>query len=38
MHEQSAVLDAITRGDGDTAEQVAVSHIAKFEAAIRQVI
>jgi DNA-binding GntR family transcriptional regulator len=38
VHEQSAVLEAIARGDGETAERVAVAHIAKFERAIRQVI
>jgi DNA-binding GntR family transcriptional regulator len=38
VHEQRAVLEAINRGDGETAERVAVAHIAKFEAAIREVI
>jgi DNA-binding GntR family transcriptional regulator len=38
VHEQRTVLDAIARGDGDTAERVAVGHIAKFERAIREVI
>jgi DNA-binding GntR family transcriptional regulator len=38
VHEQRTVLEAIARGDGDTAEQVAVGHIAKFERAIREVI
>ena len=38
VHEQRTVLDAIARGDAATAERVAVAHIAKFEAAIRQVI
>jgi DNA-binding GntR family transcriptional regulator len=38
VHEQSTVLEAIARGDEETAEQVAVAHIAKFERAIRQVI
>ena len=38
VHEQSAVLEAIGRGDGETAERVAVAHIAKFERAIREVI
>lgn len=38
VHEQSAVLEAIARGDGTTAERVAIAHIARFEAAIRQVI
>jgi DNA-binding GntR family transcriptional regulator len=38
VHEQSTVLEAIARGDEETAERVAVAHIAKFEAAIRRVI
>ena len=38
VHEQRAVLEAIDRGDGETAERVAVAHIAKFERAIREVI
>jgi DNA-binding GntR family transcriptional regulator len=32
------VLDAIVRGDGDTAERVAIAHIDNFERAIREVI
>ena len=38
VHEQRTVLEAIGRGDAETAERVAVAHIAKFERAIRQVI
>jgi DNA-binding GntR family transcriptional regulator len=38
VHEQRTVLDAIGRGDGDTAERVAIAHITKFERAIRDVI
>jgi DNA-binding GntR family transcriptional regulator len=38
VHEQSTVLEAIARGDAETAERVAIAHIAKFEQAIRQVI
>lgn len=38
VHEQRMVLEAIGRGDGETAERVAVAHIAKFERAIREVI
>jgi DNA-binding GntR family transcriptional regulator len=38
VHEQRTVLEAIARGDGDTAERVATAHISKFESAIRQVI
>jgi DNA-binding GntR family transcriptional regulator len=38
VHEQSMVLSAIARGDEETAERVATSHISKFEGAIRQVI
>jgi DNA-binding GntR family transcriptional regulator len=38
VHDQSLVLEAIARGDEETAERVAVQHIAKFERAIRQVI
>jgi DNA-binding GntR family transcriptional regulator len=38
VHEQSMVLSAIARGDEETAERVATSHISKFEGAIGQVI
>jgi DNA-binding GntR family transcriptional regulator len=38
VHEQRTVLEAIARGDGDTAERIATAHISKFESAIRQVI
>ena len=38
VHEQRMVLEAIGRGDGETAMRVAVAHIAKFERAIREVI
>jgi DNA-binding GntR family transcriptional regulator len=38
VHEQRAVLDAIVRGDGETAERIAVEHIHQFEQAIRKTI
>lgn len=38
VHEQQTVLDAILRGDGATAERVAIEHITTFERAIREVI
>lgn len=38
VHEQRTVLDAIVRGDGETAERVAIEHITTFERAIREVI
>ncbi len=38
VHEQRTVLEAICRGDGGTAERVAIAHIATFERAIRDVI
>jgi DNA-binding GntR family transcriptional regulator len=38
VHEQRTVLEAIRRRDGDTAERVAIAHIATFERAIRDVI
>ena len=38
VHEQRSVLNAICRGDGDTAERVAIAHISTFERAIREVI
>jgi DNA-binding GntR family transcriptional regulator len=38
VHEQRTVLQAICRGDGDTAQRVAIAHIATFERAIRDVI
>jgi DNA-binding GntR family transcriptional regulator len=38
VHQQRTVLDAVCRGDGDTAERVAIAHISTFERAIREVI
>ena len=38
VHEQRTVLDAICRGDGATAERVAIEHISTFERAIREII
>jgi DNA-binding GntR family transcriptional regulator len=38
VHEQRTVLDAVCRGDGDTAERVAIEHISTFERAIREII
>lgn len=38
VHDQRALLEAIRRGDGDTAERVAAAHISTFERAIRGVI
>ena len=38
VSEQRTVLDAVCRGDGDTAERVAIEHISTFERAIREVI
>ena len=38
VHEQRTVLEAICRGDGDTAERVAIEHISSFERAIREII
>jgi DNA-binding GntR family transcriptional regulator len=38
VHEQRTVLEAIIGGDGETAERVAIEHIATFERAIREVI
>jgi DNA-binding GntR family transcriptional regulator len=38
VHDQRALLEAIDRGDGDTAERVANAHISTFERAIRGVI
>lgn len=38
LQEQEQVLDAICRGDGDTAERIATEHIRGFERHIRQVI
>jgi DNA-binding GntR family transcriptional regulator len=36
--EQRTVLEAIGRGDGETAERVAIEHISTFERAIREII
>jgi DNA-binding GntR family transcriptional regulator len=38
VHEQRTVLDAVCRGDGETAERVAIEHISTFERAIREII
>jgi DNA-binding GntR family transcriptional regulator len=38
VHQQRTVLDAVCRGDGDTAERMAIAHISTFERAIREVI
>jgi DNA-binding GntR family transcriptional regulator len=38
VQEQRTVLDAICRGDGATAERVAIEHISTFERAIREII
>lgn len=38
VQEQQTVLDAVCRGDGDTAERVAIEHISTFERAIREII
>jgi DNA-binding GntR family transcriptional regulator len=38
VHDQRALLEAIGRSDGDTAERVAAAHISTFERAIRGVI
>jgi DNA-binding GntR family transcriptional regulator len=38
VHQQRTVLDAVCRGDGDTAERVAIEHISTFERGIREVI
>jgi DNA-binding GntR family transcriptional regulator len=38
VREQRALLMAICRGDADTAERVAISHISSFERQIREII
>jgi DNA-binding GntR family transcriptional regulator len=38
VHDQRIVLDAIDRGDAETAERMAIAHISTFERAIRDVI
>jgi DNA-binding GntR family transcriptional regulator len=38
VQEQATLLDAIRRGDGDTAERVAIEHVKTFEGEIRKVI
>jgi DNA-binding GntR family transcriptional regulator len=38
VHEQRTVLEAICRGDGDTAEQIATNHVRSFETEIRKII
>jgi DNA-binding GntR family transcriptional regulator len=38
VREQRTLLDAIRRGDGDTAERLAISHISTFEQQIREII
>jgi DNA-binding GntR family transcriptional regulator len=38
VHEQRTLLEAISRGDADTAEKVSAAHVTTFEAEIRRVI
>jgi DNA-binding GntR family transcriptional regulator len=38
VHDQRQLLEAIDRGDGDTAERVAATHISTFQRAIRELI
>jgi DNA-binding GntR family transcriptional regulator len=38
VHEQRTVLEAVCRGDADTAERVAVAHLSTFQVALREVI
>jgi DNA-binding GntR family transcriptional regulator len=38
VHQQRTLLDALLRGDADTAERVAIEHISTFEREIRGVI
>jgi DNA-binding GntR family transcriptional regulator len=38
VHQQRTMLEALLRGDGDTAERVAIEHISTFEREIRGVI
>jgi DNA-binding GntR family transcriptional regulator len=38
VQEQRTLLEAISRGDGETAERVATEHVVTFEKEIRQVI
>jgi DNA-binding GntR family transcriptional regulator len=38
VQEQQAMLEAVCRGDGETAERVATNHIRGFEQHIRQMI
>jgi DNA-binding FadR family transcriptional regulator len=38
VQEQRTLLDAICRGDGERAEQVAVDHVLTFEAELRKLI
>lgn len=38
VHDQRAMLDALCRGDGESAERIAREHVIKFETAVRALI
>ncbi|TAN05727.1 MAG: GntR family transcriptional regulator [Rhizobiaceae bacterium] len=38
LHEQTLMLEAVCRGDGETAERIALHHVLSFEQDVRRVI
>ena len=38
LHEQTAMLEAVCRGDGETAERIALHHVLSFEQDVRKLI
>jgi DNA-binding GntR family transcriptional regulator len=38
LHEQTLMLEAVCRGDGDAAERIALNHVLSFEEDVRKVI
>jgi len=38
LHEQTQMLEAVCRGDGETAERIALHHVLSFEEDVRRVI
>jgi DNA-binding GntR family transcriptional regulator len=38
LHEQTLMLEAVCRGDGDAAERIALNHVLSFEEEVRKII
>jgi hypothetical protein len=38
VHEQTLMLEAVCRGNGETAERIALNHVLSFEEEVRKII